>query len=349
MDFIKSFVKELNDENISILDEAVGAAEFSGYIDTGCYILNAILSGSIYGGVSDGRITIFAGESSTGKSFFSLALVKNFLDSDPRAMVIYFDTEAAATKNMAMMRGIDAKRVILAEPETVEQLIHMMTKMLNNYIKEKEEERRPLLMVLDSVGMLSTEKEVKDVEEGKDVSDMTKARGLKKLVRLTTSKLGKLRVPFIVTNHVYQKINAYVPTNTMGGGLGLLFAASSVIELSKKKDKEGTEVVGSIIKAKVYKSRIAKENSVAEMKLNYETGLDKYYGLLDLAEKHGIVKKLSTRYEFPDGTKEFAKTIYKNPEKYFTKEIMDKLDDAAHKEYSYWDIRQEETEDGAAG
>ena len=113
------------------------------------------------------------------------------------------------------------------------------------------------------------------------------------------------------------------------------YAASSIVYLSKKKEKDGTEVIGNIVHCKTHKSRLTVENKMVDVRLTYDKGLDKYYGLLDLAEKYDILKKVSTRYELPDGSKQYGKTIMNDPEKYFTKEIMDKLEEAANKEFRY--------------
>ena len=121
----------------------------------------------------------------------------------------------------------------------------------------------------------------------------------------------------------------------MGGGSGLKYAASSIIYLSKKKDKDGTEVVGNIIHCKNHKSRLTVENKMVDVRLSYSKGLDRYYGLLDLALKYGIFKSVSTRIELPDGTKTFGKTINNDPEKFFTEEIMQQLDAAAGQEFKY--------------
>jgi len=121
----------------------------------------------------------------------------------------------------------------------------------------------------------------------------------------------------------------------MSGGAGLKYASSSIAMLSKKKDKDGTDVIGNIVKVQMAKSRFTQENKKVEVKLSYSTGLDRYYGLLDLAEKYDIIKKVSTRYEMPDGTKVFGKTINQDPEKYFTEDIMTKLEEVAKKEFLY--------------
>jgi hypothetical protein len=148
-------------------------------------------------------------------------------------------------------------------------------------------------------------------------------------------KLGQANVPLIVTNHTYDVIGSYVPTKEMGGGSGLKYAASTIIYLSKAKEKDGKEVIGNIIKAKTHKSRLSKENKEVEIRLYYDDrGLDKYYGLLDLGEKGGLWKNVAGRYEM-DGKKVYAKEIYKNPDKYFTEEVMQKLDDIAKEELSY--------------
>ena len=190
-------------------------------------------------------------------------------------------------------------------------------------------------MCLDSLGMLSTTKEVEDTAEGKETRDMTRAQVLKAAFRILTLKLGKAKVPMVVTNHTYDVVGSYVPMKEMGGGSGLKYAASSIVYLSKKKEKDGTEVVGNIIKAKNQKSRLTKENSQCEVRLTYNKGLDKYYGLLTLAEKYNIFKKVSTKFELPDGSKVFGKSINDNPEKYFTDDVMKQLDEAAAKEFLY--------------
>ena len=146
---------------------------------------------------------------------------------------------------------------------------------------------------------------------------------------------------------VYDVVGAYIPTKEISGGSGLKYAASSIIMLGKKKDKDGTEVIGNIIKATTHKSRFTKENKKIEIKLSYDKGLDRYYGLLDLAEKYNVIKKVSTRYELPDGSKVFGKAINSDPEKYFTPELLEQLEECAAKEFMYGrEVEQEvETED----
>ena len=332
MDFLKEIVKEIGDDFTKIASDI---DETERFIDTGSHIFNAVVSGSIYGGVSSNKITAIAGESSTGKTFFSLAVVKNFLDNNPDGYCLYFDTEAAITKGLLASRGIDQERLVVVNVVTIEQFRGKALKAVDIYLKTDEDERKPCMFVLDSLGMLSTEKEITDTLNDKMVRDMTKSQLVKGAFRMLTLKLGQANIPLIVTNHTYDVIGSYVPTKEMGGGSGLKYAASTIIYLTKKKEKDGKDVIGNIIKAKTHKSRLSKENKEVEIRLYYDDrGLDKYYGLLDLGEKGGLWKNVAGRYEM-DGKKVYAKEIYKNPEKYFTEEVMQKLDDIAKEEYSY--------------
>jgi RecA/RadA recombinase len=332
MDFLKDIVKEIGGEYTKLASDI---DETETYVDTGSYIFNALVSGSIFGGVSGNKITAIAGESSTGKTFFSLAVVKNFLDTNPDGYCLYFDTEAAITKSLVESRGIDTSRLVVVNVVTVEEFRGKALKAVDLYLKKPEGERKPCMFVLDSLGMLSTEKEITDALNDKQVRDMTKSQLVKGAFRMITLKLGQANIPMLVTNHTYDVIGAYVPTKEMGGGSGLKYAASTIIYLSKKKEKDGTEVVGNIIKAKTAKSRLSKENKDVEIRLFYdERGLDRYYGLLELGEIGGLWKNVAGRYEI-DGKKIYAKQILANPEEYFTPEVMQALDEIAQKEFCY--------------
>jgi len=332
MDFIRDIVKEIGDDYTKL---AADIDETETYVDTGSYIFNALVSGSIFGGVSGNKITAIAGESSTGKTFFSLAVVKNFLDNNPDGYCLYFDTEAAITKSLLESRAIDVTRTVVVNVVTVEDFRNKALKAVDIYLKKPVDERKPCMFVLDSLGMLSTDKEITDVLNDKQVRDMTKSQLVKGTFRMLTLKLGQANIPMLVTNHVYDVIGSYVPTKEMGGGSGLKYAASTIIHLSKKKEKDGTEVIGNIIKAKTAKSRLSKENKDVEIRLYYdERGLDRYYGLLELGELAGMWKNTAGRYEI-NGKKIYGKEILKNPEQYFTEEVMQQLDAAAKQHFSY--------------
>ena len=198
-----------------------------------------------------------------------------------------------------------------------------------------EKNQPPMMMVLDSLGMLSTSKEMEDSEAGKETRDMTRAQVVKAIFRVLTLKLGKANVPLIVTNHTYDVVGAYMPTKEMGGGSGLKYAASNIIYLSKSKEKDGKEVVGNIIKAKLAKSRLAKENSQVSIRLYYDQrGLDRYYGLLELGEKYGVFERKGNRVVI-NGESVYPSVVYKDPDKYFSSEILQALDECSQKEFSY--------------
>ena len=333
MDFLKEIVKEIGDDFTQLASDI---DDTETYVDTGSYVLNSLVSGSIFGGVSGNKITAIAGESSTGKTFFSLAVVKNFMDSNPDGYCLYFDTEAAVNKSLLTSRGIDLERLVVINVVTIEQFRQKALQAVDIYLKKSEEERKPCMFVLDSLGMLSTEKEIRDALDDKQVRDMTKSQLIKGAFRMLTLKLGQAKIPMLVTNHTYDVIGAYVPTKEMGGGSGLKYAASTIIHLSKKKEKDGTEIVGNIIKAKTAKSRLSKENMDVGVRLYYdERGLDKYFGLLELGEKGGMWKNVAGRYDLGDGKKIYAKAILKDPEQYFTPEVMEKLEVIAKGTYSY--------------
>ena len=334
-DFLKNVVKEVGNEYASVVADGVEAGDVTSFIDTGSYIFNGLLSGTIHGGLPANKITALAGESATGKTYFLMGIVKNFLDANPDAGVIYFESESALTKDLIVNRGIDPDRMLLMPVTTVQEFRTQAIKVLDSYLAQDESDRKPLFLCLDSLGMLSTTKEVEDTAEGKETRDMTRAQVLKAAFRVLTLKLGRAKVPMVVTNHTYDVVGSMFPTKEMGGGSGLKYAASSIVYLSKKKEKDGTEVIGNIVHCKNHKSRLTVENKMVDVRLTYDKGLDKYYGLLDLALKHGIFKSVSTRIELPDGSKTFGKTINNDPEKFFTEEIMQQLDEAAGKEFLY--------------
>ena len=334
-DFLKDVIKETGNEYASLVSEGLDAGDVDSFIDTGSLAFNALLSGSIYGGMPSNKITAIAGEAATGKTFFALGIVKAFLDKNKDAGVIYFESESALTKDLVESRGIDSSRMVIVPVATVQEFRHQSIKVIDKYLEQGEDKRKPLMFVLDSLGMLSTTKEMEDTAEGKETRDMTRSQIVKAAFRVLTLKLGKAKVPMIMTNHTYDVIGSMFPQKEMGGGSGLKYAASNIVYLSKRKEKDGKEIIGNIIHCKNYKSRLTKENALIDVRLTYKDGLDKYYGLLELAIKHNIFKSVSTRIELPDGSKQYAKTINNEPDKFFTKDVLAQIDEAAKKEFLY--------------
>ena len=336
MGFLDTVIKDSGNEFASIVSDGVAAGDITSYVDTGSYIFNAVVSGSLFGGLPSNKVTALAGESSTGKTFFALSVVRHFLDANPTGGCIYFETESAVSKQMIEERGIDSKRMIMMPVATIEEFRTQACRILDKYLKEPKEDRVPMMFVLDSLGMLSTTKEMEDVANDKQVRDMTKSQLIKGAFRVLTLKLGQAQVPMIVTNHTYDVIGSYVPTKEMGGGTGLKYAASTIIYLTKSKERDSKkEVVGNIIKCEAKKSRLTVEGSKVATRLFFdERGLDKYYGLLELGIEHGVFGKNGNRVLIGQSSV-YPSAVLADPEKYFTPEVMEKLEEAAQKEFSY--------------
>ena len=332
---LNDILKASGNKYAGIASDGLDGSDVKTFISTGSYAFNALLSGSLYGGIADNKIIALAGEQATGKTYFALNIVREFLKANKDSMVMYFDTEQAITTSLLQNRGIDCNRVAVLPVATVEDFRQQCILIVDKYLEVEESARSRLLIVLDSMGMLSTEKEMTDTAEGKNVRDMTRAQVIKAVFRVLTIKLGHARVPLILTNHTYDVIGSYFPTKEMGGGGGIKFAASTIIYLSKKKDKIDNEVVGSIIHCKAYKSRMTKQDKMVDVQLNYDTGLNEYYGLLEIAIKYGIFKKVSTKIELPTGKTAFESQINKDPEKYYTPDVMKALEEAVKKEFLY--------------
>ena len=336
MGFLDTVIKESGNEFASVVREGVAAGDITSYVDTGSYIFNALVSGSLFGGLPSNKVTALAGESSTGKTFFALSVVRNFLRDNPTGGVIYFESESAISREMIEERGIDSKRMIMMPVATIEEFRTQACRILDKYMKEPKDERVPMMFVLDSLGMLSTTKEMEDVANDKQVRDMTKSQLIKGAFRVLTLKLGQAQVPMIVTNHTYDVIGSYVPTKEMGGGTGLKYAASTIIYLSKSKERDSSkEVIGNIIKCEAKKSRLTIEGSKVATRLFFdERGLDKYYGLLELGEEHGVFTRKGNRIVIGESSV-YPSVILADPEKYFTEEVMAQLEEAAKQEFSY--------------
>jgi len=326
---IKQLIKESGNDMASVVSAGI-LGDCSTFVDTGSYTLNALVSGSMYGGIPSNKITCIAGQEAVGKTFFALSIAKNFLDQSDKNLVIYFESENAVTTSMFEERGLDTSRIIHTPVATVEEFRTQCIKMINSFPKGWK-----CMIFLDSLGNLSTRKEMDDSASGSDKRDMTRAPMIRGTFRTLAIALAKVDIPLIITNHTYDAVGSMFPKKEISGGGGIKYAASVIITLGKRKVKDGTEVLGNIIKCKLHKGRFTKEESVVETMLDYQTGLDKYFGLVEIAEKYEIFKKVSTRYEMPDGTKVFEKAIVKNPEKYFTEDIMKQLEEAVFQEFNY--------------
>lgn len=340
--FARQLVKKIADENTHVMEDGLNISEASGTIDSGSLSLNAALSADIYGGIQDNKIVAFAGEEATGKTFFALALCHAFQQNHSDGIVIYYDTESAVTKKMMREHGVDTERVVLCEKQTIQDFKTHLLKLLNEYNKNKDENPK-MMVVLDSLGNLSTLKEMEDSLAGDEKVDMTKPKIIKAAFRTLAMELARNYVPLVVTNHVYTMVTAYGAPKEMSGGSGLKYAASQIIYLSKKKDALEEEGGGNVITALIKKSRFTREGKKIETRISHNKGLDRYYGILPIAAGHGLIEKVGNKWKFQNGDMAFEKSIYKNPEKYFTKEFLDQLQICAQKEFSYGGYVEEET------
>lgn len=334
-DFFKTFIKDLGEPDTALASDGLSPAEFNGFIDTGSYTLNAALSGSLFKGMPNNKASILAGESTTGKTFFALGIVKNFLDMDKKARCFYFDTEAAVTREMLTERGIDPSRVSISAPISIQSFRNTASKLLDKYLELSEKDRFPALLVLDSLSMLPSRKEVEDVKEEKDTKDMTKPGEIKGAFRVLRLKMARANIPMVVTNHVYANIGSYGGGKVIAGGSGAVYASDTIAMLSKRQDKVDDKRIGNIVRIKMQKSRLSREGTEVETRILYHGGLDRYYGLLPIAEEAGLIKKSSGKWEFPDGSKVFEKAINREPEKFFTKDFLEKLDEYIAQEFKY--------------
>lgn len=341
-DFFKEMLSKVDNEFAQCAEDGIAAGDVDEYIDTGSYVLNALVSGSLFKGFPKNKITALAGEQGTGKTFFCLSTIASFLKQHEDGGVFIFESESALTKQTMIDFGIDTKRVYVFPVETVQQFRNQALVIIDNYLKEEKKNRRPVLMVLDSLGMLSTSKEMEDVAAGKDTRDMTRAQLVRGAFRVLTLKLGKAGIPLLVTNHTYQTMDLFSKTE-MSGGAGIRYASSIAILLSKKKEKDGTDHIGNVIHCKLHKGRLTKEGESVDAYIDFASGLSRWYGLTTLAIDAGIFKKSGTKIETPQGTV-FGKAIQKTPDKFFTPDVMEQLDSYCQKRFCYGTMENQETE-----
>lgn len=337
--FLKSLQKKIGNKNASIVSDGI-VGDLSGFIDTGSFLLNAAVSGSMFKGFPDNKVAMLAGPAGVGKSFILLTMISRFLQKYPKGTVIFFESESAQRQDTMESFGIDTSRVLFVPITTVQELRGQCLQILEEYEKVPPKERieNKMFMCLDSLGNLSTSKEMSDSVEGKETQDMTRAKLIKSTFRVLTLKLGVLGVPFIVTNHIYMSQSLY-PQAITGGGSGGQYLSSTICMLSKRKEKEGTDFVGNVVHCKMDKSRFTKEGSTIDILINFSTGLSLYHGILDEMVSAGLVKSTGTRFEFPGSdAKIFRKEVNRNPEKYFSQELMEKLDVVLAKKFLYGSV-----------
>ena len=246
-------------------------AKIDEWISTGSYILNAALSGSIFGGMPNRRSLGLAGEEGSGKTYIALSILRNAIETHGY-QAIYLDSEGSIDKDFVARLGVDTSKVRLQPVNTIEQVNFICSQIINQFETNAANDitSPKVIIVLDSLGNLSSEKESTDTFEGNQKRDMTKQQEIRKLFRVNGMKFAKFGIPFIVNAHVYEKIGSYFPGKEVAGGGGLKYNVSIMFMLSKKKleDKEAEEKnkkanidsvrVGVTIKVTPIKQRFAK-------------------------------------------------------------------------------------------
>lgn len=248
--------------------------------------LNVALSGDLNGGLSSGTLMV-SGASKSFKTAVSLYMVAAYMKKYKDAICIFYDSEFGSTPEYFLTYGIDLDRVLHLPIEHVEQLKFDMVKKLEA-IKNGDK----VIFLIDSIGNVASKKELDDAIDEKSVADLSRAKALKSFWRLVTGKITNRNIPLIAINHVYKEIGLY-PKDIVGGGTGGVYAANTIWIISKSQEKDGTDLVGFNFTINIEKSRTVIERSKIPLTVKFDSGIEKYSGMLDLALESGIVQKPS--------------------------------------------------------
>ena len=299
------------------------------WIDTGSYALNAIISGSLYGGIPMGRLTGFVGPESCGKTLMVNKIMAN-AQQKKGMHIAYFDTEGALDENTAKRLGCDTSKIKHVPSEVTEDCRNQIVKFLDIVIEKGLQGK--VLLAIDSLGNLITAQEKKKIQEGSDTPDMgNRAKALKSMMRAITHSAAKANCPVVFTNHIYDDPSQLHPTaiKKQAGGSGPLYMASVIVQMAKKAERaedsknkdSNTETTllskginGLTLRALTTKNRFVAPFLEIEMYLNFKTGLNKYSGLIEMAEGYGVVEKAGHRYVFNGETLGFFKDWKDNDE-----------------------------------
>ena len=278
------------------------------WISTGSYALNYLISGDFHKGVPLGKVTVFAGESGAGKSYFCAGnIVKHAQDQD--IFVVLIDTENALDESWLQALQVDTspEKLLKLNMSMIDDVAKTISTFVNDYRAMDEEDRPKVLFVVDSLGMLLTPTDVDQFNKGDMKGDMgRKPKALTSLVRNTVNMIGSLNVGLVCTNHTYASQDMFDPDDKISGGAGFIYASSIVVAMKKMKLKEDldgnkiSEVMGIRAGCKVMKTRYAKPFEGVQVKIPYETGMNPYSGLVELFEKKNLLVKQGNRLKYID-------------------------------------------------
>jgi RecA/RadA recombinase len=318
---VSKFRKEITK---SIDGLSIGFNDPTDWISTGNYALNYLISGDFNKGVPLGKVTVFAGESGAGKSYFcSGNIIKNAQEQG--IFVVLVDSENALDESWMKALGVDTspEKLLKLSMAMIDDVAKTIATFMSDYKALPDGERPKVLFVIDSLGMLLTPTDVNQFEAGEMKGDLgRKPKALTALVRNCVNMFGSYNVGMVCTNHTYASQDMFDPDDKISGGQGFIYASSIVIAMKKlklKEDEDGnkiSDVMGIRAACKVMKTRYAKPFEGVQVKIPYETGMNPYSGLVDLAEKRGLLKKDGNRLAFttPDGEviKQFRKAWESN-------------------------------------
>ena len=344
IDKVNPFATYLDNNTLSHVGE---------WIDTGSYVLNAIISGSINGGIPKGRVTMLAGESMTGKSLFVQKILAKAQEEGLTPVI--FDTENAIDPDGAARLGLDISKVKYVPTTSIEQARNALYKFLTS-VKEKGLEGK-FIVAIDSLANLQSELELSRMSKDSTSSDMgTKARAMKTLMQTCTNLGAITQTTILCTNHVYDDPTALFPSieKNMPGGKSCVYLPSVTVQLARKpmksdggKTVDGELAVGQkkysgiIIRALTRKNRFIKQYLEGEIYLSFSTGLDRYYGLVDLAVGVGAVIQTGATYQLEDGKKLGYYKNWRKDVELWEETILPKLEERIKDEWSYSNKEEE--------
>ena len=310
-------------------------------IPTDVPMMNVALTGSLNGGVTAG-LTVLAGPSKHFKTSFALKMAAAYLTAKPDAVMLFYDSEFGSPQSYFDTFGIDTSRVLHTPITDVEELKFDIIAQLENMDKKDD-----VIIVIDSIGNLASKKELEDAKNEKSVADMSRAKALKGLFRMTTPYLAMKNIPLLAINHTYKEIGLF-PKDIVGGGTGIYYSANNIWIIGRRQNKTGTEVMGYDFVIKVEKSRFVKEQSKIPITVSWEGGIDEMSGLLDVAMAGGYVVKPSNgwyqkvdeekKFRLADLDKNFWASMLEDPGFH---EFVEKMYQIGHKNDITLDLEEE--------
>src|SRR5210317_1026599 len=287
---------------------SIGFNDPTDWISTGNYALNYLISGDFHKGVPLGKVTVFAGESGAGKSYFVSGNIAKSAQ-EQGIFVVMIDSENALDEQWLLALGVDTSedKLLKLSMSMIDDVAKTISTFMSDYKALPDGERPKVLFIIDSLGMLLTPTDVDQFSKGDMKGDLgRKPKALTALVRNCVNMFGSYNVGMVCTNHTYASQDMFDPDDKISGGQGFIYASSIVVAMKKLKLKEDelgnkiSDVRGIRAACKVMKTRYAKPFESVQVKIPYDTGMDPYSGLVDLFEKKGLLKQTGNRLKYVD-------------------------------------------------